>query len=327
MAPALAPAGTLTWTAPVAVAVERLEGGVERVQRRAEQHEREQRGEAAAAVARRAARGARRGGGRRRGGGGRRGRRGARAAIADTLRGGGGRCASLRLGLGPRARRRRTARRRAARARARARAPRAPAAARRRRRSRRAARRWGHRRRARRGVRRAPLPRRRAPPACVRRSTAPRPSVVCLSSASSSRCRGRPSSPGTTLRRADDRDHQALAVHVGALHGHGFDLPRGQLCQLLLLLLVHGAVVRRRPGGLAELVLLIADQFGKRRVELAELALQGQRGHRLGDVVEAVPRLALGRPGLLRAGAATGAGGCPSCPSWRPARAAGRRPR
>ena len=92
---------------------------------------------------------------------------------------------------------------------------------------------------------------------------------------------------------ADDRDHQALAMHVGALHGHGFNLTGGQLCQLLLLLLVDGAIVRRRPRRLPELLLLVPDQFGKRGVELAELAVEAEHGHRLLDVVEAVPGLAL----------------------------------
>ena len=98
---------------------------------------------------------------------------------------------------------------------------------------------------------------------------------------------------------ADDRDHQALAVHVRAL-----DLDLAQVAglqpgQLLELVLVVAAVVRGRPGGLGELVLLVADELGERRVELLELAVEAEDGHRRGDVVEAVARLALDRLGLL----------------------------
>src|SRR3954447_22511400 len=104
---------------------------------------------------------------------------------------------------------------------------------------------------------------------------------------------------------ADHRDHQALAVHVGALHLDLAQLAGAHLAELLELVLVVAPVVRGRPGGLGELVLLVADELGERGVELLELAVEGEDGHRGGDVVEAVARLAphrLALPGGRRRG-------------------------
>ena len=86
---------------------------------------------------------------------------------------------------------------------------------------------------------------------------------------------------------ADDRDHQPLAVHVRALHRDLTELAAAELAQLLELLLVVLAVVRRRPGGLRKRVLLVPHQSCKRGVQLAEPPVQRQNRQRLRDVVEA----------------------------------------
>ena len=64
--------------------------------------------------------------------------------------------------------------------------------------------------------------------------------------------------------------------------------------ELVGLLLVDGAIVHGRPHRLEELVLLVADELGEGRVELAELALEVEDGERLRDVVEAVARRGIG---------------------------------
>src|SRR4051812_13784335 len=93
---------------------------------------------------------------------------------------------------------------------------------------------------------------------------------------------------------AVDGHHQALRVHVGGLELDRLDVAGLEQRQLLGLLLVDGAVVHRRPHGLDELVLLVADELRERRVELAELAVEREHGHRRRSVVEAVARLARG---------------------------------
>ena len=183
--------------------------------------------------------------------------------------------------------------------------------------------------------RRGPRGVRRAPAAAAARSSgrafvgerAPRPSVLVPVLSLQQQVQGQAVLAGDGRQLADDRDHQALAMHVGALHGHGFDLAGGQLRELLLLLLVDGTVVRRRPCRLRELVLLVADQFGKRGVQLAELAVEAQDRHRLGGVVEPVPRLALDRPGALHRGLRRAPVDAALALLRRPGRAAARTPR
>ena len=87
-------------------------------------------------------------------------------------------------------------------------------------------------------------------------------------------------------------------MHVRGLYGHRFDLPRCKLTQLLLLLLVPGTVVGRRPGGLRKRVLLVPHQSCKSGVEFAEPAVETEDRERLRNVVEAVARLAVGRLAL-----------------------------
>ena len=69
--------------------------------------------------------------------------------------------------------------------------------------------------------------------------------------------------PVLTLHGGDlphDRNHQALSMHVGALHGYRFQHAADELRELLLLLGVVLAVVRRRPRRLRELVFLVPHE-------------------------------------------------------------------
>src|SRR5688572_12569679 len=92
--------------------------------------------------------------------------------------------------------------------------------------------------------------------------------------------------------RADHRDEQALGMHVARVDVGRVDLAREQELHLLAVLGQVGAVHDRRPAGGLEVLLGVPDEVGEGLVQLAEVAVQLNRGHGLLDVIEAGAQVA-----------------------------------
>jgi hypothetical protein len=93
---------------------------------------------------------------------------------------------------------------------------------------------------------------------------------------------------------ADHRNQQPLGVHVAGLDLGRVNLAGEHGLHLLAVGLEVGPIHHRRPDRRREVGLAVAHEVGKAWVQLPEVAVQADDGHRLRHIVEARPRLSRG---------------------------------
>src|SRR3954465_1641452 len=100
-----------------------------------------------------------------------------------------------------------------------------------------------------------------------------------------------------TLQReaADHRHEQALGVHVAGVHLDRIEVAVHHGPHLRLVPPELAAVGDWRPARVLEVLLAVADELREVHVELPEVAVEADHGHRLVGVVESRSQLAGGR--------------------------------